>query len=435
MSGWTPQSRQRQKKKNLPEQLKRSEDHDKIKGLHVEGKSDQTHEGKDCHRKVKPGHVVRREHGSRTRNSHLTRSPSHYSQVPARAEISHRPQPRNLQQHLYAVNWMEEDKKLPLSSSLRRWQFVRERNMEGKTLTCQKNNVIPGNDFGPRKSVCKADTKEMICSAKYFPTASVFKDGARSHCWACTSPRGSTPRWWPPPHLEQMKEDIYLSISADGSEKVQPRFLHMVYWKALDFTSRWTPRRRKRSRGNVKHIRVSFSQNGSSQVESSPLKMRKVVWGRSSNQCSPLRRAWDTHTHTNLIHKKGSNWTTNDKSKATYLPFKTSDLIKLIKVLQTVAGKKHIKLIHHFKWYVGLFKGSPEHRRSWRVQSFIREEAVSGRHTWSVKSHQTVKLFQRHAHRSLKDDISAIKQRAAKGKDAWNEVAHDIQSSDVPPGG
>lgn len=153
--------------------------------------------------------------------------------------------------------------------------------------------------FWTQKIRLQADTKEMICSAKYFPTASVFKDGARSHCWACTSPGGSTPRWWPPPHLEQMKEDVYLSISADGSEKVQPR-LHMVYWKALDFTSRWTPRRRKRSRGNVKQIRVSFSQNGSSQVESSPLKMRKVVWGRSSNQCSPLRRAWDTHTHTQM---------------------------------------------------------------------------------------------------------------------------------------
>lgn len=105
-------------KKNLPEQLKRSEDYDKIKGLHIEGKSDQTHEGEDCHRKVKPGHVVRWEHGSRTLNNHLTRSPSHYSQIPARAEISHWPQPRNLQQNLYAINWKEEDKKLLLSSSL-----------------------------------------------------------------------------------------------------------------------------------------------------------------------------------------------------------------------------------------------------------------------------------------------------------------------------
>lgn len=50
-------------KKNLPEQLERSEDHDKIKGLHVEGERDQTQEGKDCHREVKPGQIIRRAHG------------------------------------------------------------------------------------------------------------------------------------------------------------------------------------------------------------------------------------------------------------------------------------------------------------------------------------------------------------------------------------
>lgn len=147
-------------KKNLPEQLKRSEDHDKIKGLHIEGKSNQTHEGKDCHKKVEPGHVVRWEHRSRTLNNHLTQSPSHYSQIPARAEISHWPQPRNLQQHLYAINWKEEDKKLLLSSSLHCWQFVWGRNMEGSTLTCQKNNVTPGNNFGPRKSICNRTQKK-----------------------------------------------------------------------------------------------------------------------------------------------------------------------------------------------------------------------------------------------------------------------------------
>lgn len=56
-------------KKNLPEQLKRSEDHNKIKGLHIEGKSDQTQEGKDCHREVKPGHMVRGVHGSKMHNN------------------------------------------------------------------------------------------------------------------------------------------------------------------------------------------------------------------------------------------------------------------------------------------------------------------------------------------------------------------------------
>lgn len=58
-------------KKNLPEQLKRSEDHNKIKGLHIEGKSDQTQEGKDCHREVKPGQMGRRVHGSGMLNNQL----------------------------------------------------------------------------------------------------------------------------------------------------------------------------------------------------------------------------------------------------------------------------------------------------------------------------------------------------------------------------
>lgn len=45
--------------------------------------------------------------------------------------------------------------------------------------------------------------------------------------------------------------------------------------------------------------------------------------------------------------------------------------------------------------------GTPEHRSPWGVESFICEEAVSCRHPRSVKSHQTVELFQRHAHRPL----------------------------------
>lgn len=43
----------------------------------------------------------------------------------------------------------------------------------------------------------------------------------------------------------------------------------------------------------------------------------------------------------------------------------------------------------------------PEHRSPRGVESFIREEAVSCGHSWSVESHQTIKLFQRHAHGPL----------------------------------
>lgn len=56
-------------KSDLPEQLKRSEDHNKIKGLHIEGKSDQAQESKDCHGEVKPGQKVRGARGLRLLNT------------------------------------------------------------------------------------------------------------------------------------------------------------------------------------------------------------------------------------------------------------------------------------------------------------------------------------------------------------------------------
>lgn len=56
-------------KETLPEQLKRSEDHNKIKGLHIEGKRNQTQEGRDCHREVKAGHMVRGVRRSRILNN------------------------------------------------------------------------------------------------------------------------------------------------------------------------------------------------------------------------------------------------------------------------------------------------------------------------------------------------------------------------------
>lgn len=51
------------------------------------------------------------------------------------------------------------------------------------------------------------------------------------------------------------------------------------------------PERRKKSRDNQERVVDVFLWVNRIGRESEPLKMRKVVWGRSSNQCSPLRRA------------------------------------------------------------------------------------------------------------------------------------------------
>lgn len=50
---------------------------------------------------------------------------------------------------------------------------------------------------------------------------------------------------------------------------------------------------------------------------------------------------------------------------------------------------------------------SPEHRSPRSVQSFESEEAVPCRHPGSVKSHQTVKLFEGDAHRPLQGEKTA----------------------------
>lgn len=42
---------------NSPEQLERSEHNNKVKWLHVEGKSNETKKGKHCHQEVKPEKV------------------------------------------------------------------------------------------------------------------------------------------------------------------------------------------------------------------------------------------------------------------------------------------------------------------------------------------------------------------------------------------
>lgn len=100
-------------------------------------------------------------------NLSFDKGPGFYLQIPTGAEISHRPQPRNLQQYLYPINWKEEDKKLLLSSCTKILRFVWDRNMSS-TLTCQKNNVTPGNDFGPRKSICKRSQNKRYVAQDSF---------------------------------------------------------------------------------------------------------------------------------------------------------------------------------------------------------------------------------------------------------------------------
>lgn len=89
----------------------------------------------------------------------------------------------------------------------------------------------------------------------------------------------------------------------------------------------------------------------------------------------------------------------------TYLPFKADDFIELVKVLQTEAKQPWDCIngirCRRFPVWPCVSVILPKHRSSWGVKSFICEEAVSCRHPWSVKTHQTIKLFQRHAHRPL----------------------------------
>lgn len=156
MSTWTLHS-QEWEIKSVPEQLKGSENYDEIKRLHIKGESDQTQEGKHSHWEVKPGqtknkntqsvfdtgsetfvinfHPKKKKHIKMTEvlvrilnpNVHTPTAsldlcmwvfwsltfwiqwlqirqsinqhqcPSYYSQIPPRAEISHRPQTWNFQ--------------------------------------------------------------------------------------------------------------------------------------------------------------------------------------------------------------------------------------------------------------------------------------------------------------------------------------------------
>lgn len=161
-----------------------------------------------------------------------------------------------------------------------------------------------------------------------------------------------------------------------------------------------------------------------------PLKMRKVVCGSSSNQCSPLRLAWNNQAQnfTMRSHRKYKYGPAQSLCRVCYLPLQAGDLVEFIKVLQTVAEQTQVKLCS-VKFDRGALKldcsvrQSPEHRSPWSVQSFESEEAVPRRHPGSVKSHQTIKLFEGDAHRPLRRKTAAgkafdrFKKKKKKKKD------------------
>lgn len=160
-----------------------------------------------------------------------------------------------------------------------------------------------------------------------------------------------------------------------------------------------------------------------------PLKMRKVVCGSSSNQCSPLRLAWNNQAQnfTMRSRRKYKHAPAQSPCRVCYLPLQAGDLVEFIKVLQTVAEQTQVKLCC-VKFDGGALKlecsvrQSPEHRSPWSVQSFESEEAVPRRHPGSVKSHQTIKLFEGDAQRPLRRKTAAGKafdrfKKKEKGKE------------------
>lgn len=100
-----------------------------------------------------------------------------------------------------------------------------------------------------------------------------------------------------------------------------------------------------------------------------PLKMRKVVCGSSSNQCSPLRLAWNNQAQnfTMRSHRKYKYGLAQSLCRVCYLPLQAGDLVEFIKVLQTVAEQTQVKLCS-VKFDRGALKldcrvrQSPEHR-------------------------------------------------------------------------
>lgn len=416
---------------NLPEQLKRSEDHNKIKGLHIEGKSDQAQESKYCHGEVEPGQKVGGARGLRLLNT----------------------RPFNTESRLLLTDsnqsWNKPSVPGPKFSTTPLHHKLIGRRQEARAECMQRAvlRVHTGEKHGEQHthlSEKQCNSREQFWTQKIHlqedkEDTSVVENTLLQHlCSEATQDRTvERVRLQEDPHPVDGHHRI-----CNRRRKTSPSISQKTAVRMYSFTpthgvlegfrlhkqvDAWKEKEKPWKSGK-RGRRVSLGKQD--WRESEPLKMRKVVWGRSSNQCSPLRRAWATHG--SIVMKKHPInkyiSTTCDKCEATYLPFKTSDLIKLIKVLYTKAGKKsHLITMltkASLKLYIRPFKVSvsPEHRSSWCVQSFISEEAVSGRHMWSVKSHQTIKLFHWHAHRPLKDNSS--KQSRGVTKKALNELTH-----------
>lgn len=288
-------------KSNLPEQLKRSEDHNKIKGLHIEGKSNQAQESKYCHGEVKPGQKVRGARGLRLLNTRIF----------------------NTELRLLLTDSNQSWNRLsvpgPKFSTTPLHHKLKGRRQEARAECMQRAvlRVHKGEKHGEQHTYLsekQCNSREQFWTQKIHlqedkEDTSVVENTVLQHlCSEATQDRT----------VERvcLQEDPH---PVDGHHYICNRrrktftsifqcectalHLHMVYWKALDFTSRWMPERRKKSHDNQEREGGVFHWvNGTE--ESEPLKMRKVVWGRSSNQCSPLRRAWATHT--SIVMKKTS---------------------------------------------------------------------------------------------------------------------------------
>lgn len=73
-------------------------------------------------------------------------------------------------------------------------------------LTGQKDNVTPGDKSGPGKSTCRGRQRWALSSCTVLSLCHMCLWGCKwSYYSVCTSPRGSTHRWWPLPHLPSDK--------------------------------------------------------------------------------------------------------------------------------------------------------------------------------------------------------------------------------------
>lgn len=149
---------------------------------------------------------------------------------------------------------------------------------ESSSLTCQEKNVTPANRFEPRKSICKRTQTEdgsaaqnifSICVPRLHKIVPLsLYVSTRIHTPLMATTASGTDEGSRSQHLWRQQW-----------ERPPPR-LHMVYWKALDFTSRWTPRRRKRGHDRVKQTDV-FHCGNVIKVEGS---LHLWRWGRSCGE-------------------------------------------------------------------------------------------------------------------------------------------------------